>query len=224
MRKGKKSLWGKIWYFLWEDDSLLSWAVNIVLAFVLIKYLVYPGLGMVFGTTHPIVAVISGSMEHDGSFETWWNSPACNGRACTQEEYYSRFNVSKDGFTKFSFRNGFNKGDIMILIGSTPRTTQVGDIIVFYNLRNEPIIHRVVRKWSEEGDTYYQTKGDHNLASIKDASGNALDETRIPSDKVIGKAVVRVPMLGWIKITAVCAINTITRGDALVGCMLGVPR
>ena len=60
--KKERSLLGKIWYFVWEEDSVLSWAVNIVLAFFLIKYLVYPGLGLALGTTHPVVAVVSGSM------------------------------------------------------------------------------------------------------------------------------------------------------------------
>ena len=70
IKKGPKD-WRKIlkrvWYFIWEEDSIWSWLVNIILAFVLIKYVVYPGLGFLLGTSHPIVAVVSGSMEHDGS-------------------------------------------------------------------------------------------------------------------------------------------------------------
>ena len=68
MKKKNKSTWQKIWYFIWEDDSVLSWIVNIILAFVLIKFIVYPGLGLVFGTDFPVVAVVSGSMEHEGNF------------------------------------------------------------------------------------------------------------------------------------------------------------
>ena len=47
----------KTWHFIWEDDSLLSWIVNIVLAIVLIKFIIYPGLGLVLGTGFPVVAV-----------------------------------------------------------------------------------------------------------------------------------------------------------------------
>ena len=86
------SKWKSVWYFIWEDNSLLSWAVNVILAFVIIKFLLYPGLGFIFATTHPIVAVVSGSMEHQGSFDSWWGSTAlCNGNYCSQEEYYSLY-------------------------------------------------------------------------------------------------------------------------------------
>lgn len=58
------SYWKKFWYFVWEDDSLFSWIVNIIIAFVLIKFVVYPILGLLLATNFPIVAVVSGSMEH----------------------------------------------------------------------------------------------------------------------------------------------------------------
>ena len=56
----------KTWHFIWEDDSVWSWIVNIILAIVLIKFIIYPGLGLVLGTSYPIVAVVSDSMEHSG--------------------------------------------------------------------------------------------------------------------------------------------------------------
>ena len=61
-KKTRKQL-KKIWYFIW-DDSIWSWIVNIILAFVLIKFVVYPGLGFLLNTSHPVVAVVSSSMEH----------------------------------------------------------------------------------------------------------------------------------------------------------------
>jgi signal peptidase I len=64
-KKELKKLWKKVWYFVWEDNSVWSWIVNIILAFVLIKFVVYPGLGFVLTTSHPVVAVVSGSMEHN---------------------------------------------------------------------------------------------------------------------------------------------------------------
>jgi hypothetical protein len=47
-----KSFFGKLWHFIWNEDSIESWLINIVLAFVIIKFIVYPGLGLVLGTTH----------------------------------------------------------------------------------------------------------------------------------------------------------------------------
>lgn len=175
----------RVWYFVWEEDSIWSWIVNVILAFILIKYIVYPGLGFLLGTTHPIVAVVSGSMEHDGKFDDWW---------AIHQEYYRAFNISKEEFLLFQFKNGFNKGDIMILVGKNPKKIDVGDVIVFNGGRKDPIIHRVIRKWEENGKIYFQTKGDHNMQSMQDL------ELKIPESQVIGHALFRVPLLGYIKI------------------------
>jgi signal peptidase I len=196
-----KSILHKVWYFIWESDSIWSWIVNIILAFIIIKFLVYPGLGFVLGTSHPIVAVVSGSMEHDGSFDQWWDSSAlCNGKTCTQAEFYSNFGITKEQFLEFKFKNGFNKGDIMVLKGTYPEKINIGDIIVFRNHRPDPIIHRVIKKWQENEIYYFQTKGDHNTNSVKSL---LLDETKISQEDIIGRASLRIPFLGWIKIVFV---------------------
>ena len=62
----------KLWYFLWEENSVWSWIANIALAFILIKFVVYPGIGLILGTNYPIVAVVSGSMEHGTDFDEWF--------------------------------------------------------------------------------------------------------------------------------------------------------
>jgi len=202
-----KKILGNIWYFIWESNSIWSWIVNILLAFVIIKFLVYPGLGFALGTSHPIVAVVSSSMEHDGNFEKWWQSPAaCTEEACTQDAYYNEFNITKKQFLTFKFKNGFNKGDIIVLTGRPPEKIKAGDVIVFRNKRPDPIIHRVINKSEEDGIYYFQTKGDHNSASVKSL---LLDETKIPEDEIIGKAVFRIPYLGWIKISFVWLLEII---------------
>src|SRR3989338_1393138 len=106
-----KTPWQKIWHFLWYEDSLASWLVSIALAFVLIKFIIYPGLGLIFGTQFPVVAVVSNSMEHDQGFDAWWQS---------QEDLYLRFNITKNEFLDYPMRNGFNKGDIIVLVGTKP--------------------------------------------------------------------------------------------------------
>jgi signal peptidase I len=187
-KKKIKKILKKTWWFIWEDDSIWSWLVNIVLAFILIKYIVYPGLGFLLSTSYPIVAVVSSSMEHEGNFNNWWNS---------QEKWYLSNDISKDQFINFDFKNGFNKGDIMILYGKKPVNIEIGEVIVFRSKRPDPIIHRVVRKWNENGDYHFQTKGDHNVNSINSPT---LDETNINEEQYIGKAAIRVPLLGYIKI------------------------
>lgn len=213
LAKKIKKTWKKVWWFIWESDSILSWIVNIILAFVIIKFLVYPGLGLALGTTHPVVAVVSSSMEHNGvpictanldgkCLEYKKGSYAICGFEINKKgfvnlgEYYQicggwyeeNTGITKEDFRKFKFKNGFNKGDIMILV--KPRNVKVGDIIVFnVEGRSDPIIHRVV----EITDKGYNTKGDHNQM-IWDF------EHDVNKESVIGEAVLKIPYLGWIKI------------------------
>jgi len=177
--------WKKIWRFIWYEDSLASWLVNLVLAFVLVKYIIYPGFGLLLGTKFPIVAVVSGSMEHNGlNFDRWWEE---NGK------WYENKNFDKEEFKWFSFHNGFNKGDIMILKGVQPKGIKRGNVVVYEssNYKN-PIIHRVI-EIRENGEFKFITKGDNNL----DTDSEPVAEEQI---KRTGKAIMRVPLLGWIKI------------------------
>ena len=105
------------------------------------------------------------------------------------------YGITEERFKEFSFKNGFNKGDIMVLKGVEPKNIKIGDVLVFQSAYgNEPIIHRVVAISGDESSGFvYQTKGDHN-----GDSGNI--DTNIQQDAVYGKAIFRIPFLGWIKI------------------------
>jgi len=174
-----------LWWFIWEDDSLWSWLVNIVLAFILIKFIVYPLLGLLLTTTHPIVAVVSGSMEHDGSFNSWWSS---------MHNFYDQAGIAKEEFKDYRFKNGFNKGDLIVLKGKDWNKLEIGEVIVYQSsLRVEPIIHRIVRIYESDGKRLVQTKGDHNSESNP-------DELRIQESQYIGNGLFRIPWLGWVKI------------------------
>ena len=198
--------WKKIWDFIWHDDSVASWVVNVILAFILIKFLILPGLGFIMDTSHPVVAVVSGSMEHKFTQACFFNN--CNTNQftiCGQNyrqkeridfdryweicgERYEDLEIPKDEFNEFSFKNGFNTGDIMI-IGS-PDNIEIGDIAVFWDgVRQYPLIHRIVKL----NDTHFTTLGDHNPGFIK-------TERNVERDKIIGKALFRIPFLGNIKI------------------------
>jgi hypothetical protein len=154
---------------------------------------VYPGLGLLLSTSHPVVAVVSESMEHNEmKFDDWWDK---------NNNWYVDNGINLDQFEKFSLKNGFNKGDIMILAGKDAENIAIGDVIVFRSNRKDPIIHRVVKK-TESGNL--QTKGDNNKDSIKNS---LLDETDISEDRIIGKAVLKIPYLGYIKIGFVEILN-----------------
>ena len=205
---GPKEALKKIWFFLWEEDSIWSWIANVILAFLIIKFLLYPGLGFVLGTPAPIVAVVSGSMEHDGNFDQFWSDPVCCNYVCSRKEvqgaFYEKSNITRAQFTDFDFLNGFNKGDIMILY--SPKDAELGDVIVYLvSSRPDPIIHRIIRIDETNGQKFFWTKGDRNC-DVGDF------EQAIPENKVIGKAVWRVPLLGWVKIIAVWLWQAVTGG------------
>lgn len=188
--------YGKVWWFIWNDNSAASWIVNIILAYLIIKFIIYPGLGLVFGTNFPIVAVVSNSMEHHQGFDDWWDK---------NEDYYLSVNITKADFESYPFKNGFNRGDIMFLIGKKPEDIKVGDVIVFQSKKPYPIIHRAIGK-DQMNMWVFQTKGDNNKAQIRD---NELDETRVLETQLLGKAVLRVPWLGYVKIWFVDLLNAL---------------
>lgn len=194
-----KTTWQKIWHFLWYEDSVASWVVSIALAFILIKFIIYPGLGLVFGTQFPVVAVVSNSMEHEGSFDDWW---------MTQEDLYLPLNITRNEFITYTMSNGFDKGDIIILFGEDPEDLERGEIIVYWGGKEYPIIHRIVAvHHNADGSPYFETKGDHNRGQI--INPPYLDERHVRPDQIIGKAVFRVPYLGWVKIGFVSMLNRI---------------
>ena len=190
MANWKKAL-KQVWNFIWNDDSIWSWLANIALAFILIKFIVYPGLAFVLGTTHPVVAVVSESMEHNANFDNYWENA---------KGFYVANNIKKEDFMNFPLKNGFNKGDIMVLKGKKAENIKIGDIIVFWSTRKDPIIHRVIKKWQENGVYYFQTKGDNYITNPTSIKNPLLDETSISQDKVIGNAIFKIPFLGYIKI------------------------
>jgi signal peptidase I len=83
----------------------------------------------------------------------------------------------------------FYRGDMIIVAGA--ENIKVGDVVVFDSSdKKYPIIHRV----DEIKDGGIVSKGDNNPAT---------DEGRwgvIPLEKIYGKAVLKIPILGWVKI------------------------
>lgn len=186
----------KIWNFIWHDDSPLSFAANILIAIILIQFVIYPLLGLVLGTQYPVVAIVSGSMEHNGApFDDWWE---------IKQMEYAPFGIIYSNFNDFRFKNGLNKGDVVFL--TRPNNLKVGDIIVFTANQQEPIIHRIVYI-DDTGDIpLYTTKGDANAIPMNDPR---VSEINIVPERIIGKASMRIPYVGYVKIGWTCLIDTI---------------
>ena len=168
----------KIWGFL-REDSWSSLLVTLILAIVVIKFIFFPGLSFLTGTDLPLVIVESCSMyHHEDGFERTFESSV-----------YDDYGISIGDTTNWIFQNGFSKGDVIFVVGAD--VIEVGDVIIFEGGGTYPLIHRVVGV----GDAY-ATKGDNYVTNSKQLSS----EKYIDEDLIIGKALFKVPFVGWIKL------------------------
>lgn len=217
--------WSKLknfWNWVWNSDSVLSWVVALILIFVFVKIIFFPGLSLIFGTSLPLAGVESSSMDHQIVGNEFGGYALCGNVYDKSEkshidfdeywevcgDWYENKDITKEQFSGFSLKNGFAKGDIIVVWGRFVPT--VGDIIIFQanseSSAPRPIIHRIVS--IEDG--LIATKGDHNADQL--VRGNNLfntDETTITEDRLVGKAVFKIPYLGWPKIWMVEALKWI---------------
>jgi len=226
-KKIKKEI-KKAWNWVWNSDSILSWIVALILIFILIKFVFFPLLSLIFGTSLPLAGVESSSMDHQPTKKCLaydleencmsWGYILCQETYTKQEKkqlgyfnfdeywdvcgdwYIDNKHITPQIFEKYSMHNGFKKGDIIIVWGRF--TPKLGDIIIFQpippSIAPRPIIHRII---DINDDNTYQTKGDHNHGQLSGrAEDKYTDETNIKQEQIIGKAVIKIPYLGWIKI------------------------
>lgn len=170
-----KSNLKRFWAFL-KEDSWPSFFVSLVLILIFIKLIFFPTLTFFTGSDLPVVIVESCSMYHSQSFEN-----------IMADKIYSDYGLSFKNTSDWVLKNGFSKGDIIFVLG--PKNVGVGDIIVFNAGQRNPIIHRVINVTGK----FYTTKGDHNQGFLP-------YEKNISSDQIVGKAVFRIPLLGWVKL------------------------
>lgn len=205
-KPSRKNVISRLWNFLWYDDSWLSVLSFLVVASIFIRFIMYPVLGLFLGSSQPIVAIISSSMVHSSDFDDWWNSTKCkekfSDKYSFQKDFYASLNITEEDFRGFRFKNGFNRGDVMIL--SSAKNVKVGDIIVASNngVTAYPVIHRVIKV----DDSSITTFGDNNKCEIWSFEKN------IPKSQIIGKATILLPYIGWIKVAAVWLWNNTIGG------------
>jgi signal peptidase I len=171
-----KNKLSRFWRFL-KQDTWQAWIVSLILAFIFIKFIFFPFLSFLLGTNLPLVVVESCSMYHGTDFDSWFGS---NGGW-----YEEKRGISKEEFEDFKFKNGLNKGDIVLIYGKG--NYKIGDVIVFESSYRHPLIHRIVR------EDEYATKGDNNANQLP-------AELNISPDAIVGKSVAKIPGLGWIKL------------------------
>jgi len=177
----------RFWKFVWEDNSLLSWITAFALVFVFIFVIFFPAMRLIFATPLPMVVIESGSMHHQYSFDQWYES-------CS---WYSDNGISKEQLNGWGFNGGLEKGDIMIVQGQ--KEYKKGDVVIFKTTTATPIIHRIV---IVRNDSTVSTKGDNNCYQLP-------QELSINKEQIIGKAVARIPYLGWAKVIWADIFNAI---------------
>lgn len=165
----------KFWEFL-QEDTWQSWLTSLIIIVVAIKFVFFPLLSLITGSPLPLVVVESCSMYHNTNFNEWWDRHSA---------LYSPFKINKEDFQSYPLKNGLNKGDVILLWGHSDY--KIGDIIIFQAGTPHPIIHRIVKS------DPFSTKGDHN-------SNQLPMEITIPKEKIIGKGIARIPLIGWIKL------------------------
>ena len=163
------------WDFL-RKDTWPSFFVSLILIVIFIKLIFFPALTIITGAPLPLVVVESCSMYHAASFQGWWER---------NKGWYEQRNVTLADFEEFPLKNGLNKGDIVIVWGKGEM--QRGDIIIFSAKTRYPVIHRVIT------ENPRATKGDNNPDQL-------LFERTISDNALMGKAVAKIPYLGWIKL------------------------
>ncbi len=187
-KEGKRFL-KKFWHLLWKDNSFKGWLLSIIFLFIFIKFIFFPFLSLVTGTSLPLAIVESCSMYHKGNlfsdFDKWWNQ---------QEDKYFEFIINKFDFQNFPMKNGFNKGDILLITKANPEKLIVGNIIIFNVNQRNPVIHRIVNIKEINGQKVFSTLGDNNIGQLN-------FEEEVTENQLVGKASLKLaPYFGWMKL------------------------
>lgn len=191
-KESVKKVCKRCWHLLWKDNSLKGWAFSILFIFIFIRLIFFPGLSLITGTSLPLAIVESCSMYHEGNllsdFDSWWDR---------HEDKYLDLNINKSQFEEFSMVKGFNKGDILFVIGANPDKLELGDVVIFNANQRNPIIHRIIEINEPSngiGTRTFSTIGDNN-------DGQITFERNIQENQLVGKASFRaLPYLGWVKL------------------------
>jgi len=155
-----------------------------ILLYVFLGYLIAvganKGLGYALGTNYPVMAVVTSSMEHNDN--------------ATYIGWFLDNNFTQEDMKDWPFKNGLNTGELVVLYKAEFNNISVGDVIVYQMPGNDPIIHRVVKR---ENNMLY-TKGDNNMHLDQERNTIA---PPLKEEYVQGRAVIHVPLLGYVKLT-----------------------
>ena len=174
---------------IWKNETLRT--IIVVILIVAIVFGAWYGSEAALGTKiSPALAVVSGSMSipygaADYNFWLTMTTP---------------------------FDRTLSVGDIIIIQGVNPKDLNVNypnsDIIVFHDPEKpgELIVHRIIGVIDVNGTLYFQTKGDGNGNPWPQPPQEGFDPwdgnppAGVPQNLVVGKVIMRIPLIGWIAI------------------------
>lgn len=144
--------------------------------------------------------------------------------AVAPDKMLSIFNFKISTVISESMEPTINKGDLIVVVGSSEENIEEEDIIVFYNylpttsggFAQAEVVHRYV---DTNQDGSYVTLGDNNdsVDVIRDASGQT---TTLTYDDVVGKYAFRIPLIGWITIFFTQYLNPVFIGLIIVNIVI----
>lgn len=161
-----------------RENTLAKTGLILGILTILILIFIKIILPLSTGVAAPLVIFESCSMSHNqkGFSEIF------------ESQVYSDNSITLSDSQNWNFQNGINKGDVIFI--TSPKNIEVGDIILFNAGNRFPLLHRVVSL------DPIMTKGDNP----KTNSLQLPHEKNIPEDQIIGKASLRIPLIGWSKL------------------------
>ena len=110
----------------------------------------------------------------------------------------------------------YYQGDLVFIQGLNESQLTIGEVIVFHRPGDWEflIIHRIINKayYEAEGQWYFQTKGDNNLAPDLFPTNY---KGWVPASNVIGRVLLKIPYLGLIYLAMGTKIGPLTLSTIL---------
>lgn len=174
-------------YITFKEESVEGYILFLIFAIVLFKWIIPFFSKILLGTDMPIYVIVTPSMEHKDLERI-------------NQTFYRYFKERNISIEEFPFKNGLNKGDVVLVVGKNPKQIKVGDVVVFVPRGSKSVLlHRVVEK---ECNTkcFFTMKGDNNPFSL---NYSFLSEVDVPEENIKGIVVFRIPYIGYPKVILV---------------------
>ncbi len=196
------------------EDGLVRFGVEVVTAFIS-AWIVYALLGLLLGSSMPLVVVVSGSMEpvlHRGDVVILQG--ATNNPVKVQEIEFSG-NLTDRAFSEFGAIKPFlnQQGNVAVYGVEINRQLivfdQNGETVVYYSRFSQvPVIHRAVLKIHANDGVFLLTKGDANPTFDQDCGRVVLGRPEygcitpypVLESEVVGKQLLKIPFIGYVKL------------------------